>query len=186
MWPWAHAALGYLIYSGLARARGTRATGTPVLVLALGTQFPDLIDKTFAWYLPLLPTGRTLAHSLLIAVPVVVLVHWWTRRRTRAALGTAFGLGYGSHLVGDALHPVVTGAWGDLTFLLWPVLPSPAYETGQSLTAHLQAIEASPWFLFGLLLTAIAVVVWHRDGAPGLAVLRATGRDFLAAVREGR
>lgn len=179
MWPWAHAALGYLLYTGLCRVRNTSPAGDAVIVLGVGTQLPDLVDKTLAWYVPVLPTGRTLAHSLLVAVPVIIAVALWLRSRDRAALGPAFGVGYLSHLLGDSAHAVVTAEWAELTFLLWPVLPSPEPELGKSLMAHLVAIEGSPRFLFGLLLTGVALAVWARDGLPGLETLWKLGRNAL-------
>jgi len=74
MWPWGHAAVGYLAYSLGYRASDRRLTGAAVIALGVGTQFPDLIDKPLGWTFGVLPGGRTLAHSLLtVAVVAVVL-----------------------------------------------------------------------------------------------------------------
>jgi hypothetical protein len=76
MWPWGHLALGYLLYSPFARARfGRPPTDRATLLLAFGTQLPDLVDKPLAWRLDVLPAGRTLGHSLLSVVAVSALVY---------------------------------------------------------------------------------------------------------------
>ncbi|WP_255196445.1 metal-dependent hydrolase [Halorarius litoreus] len=171
MWPWGHAALGYLLYTVYLRlrAQGT-PTGWPVVALGFGTQVPDLVDKPLAWYLSVLPYGRTLAHSLFVAIPVVLLVGWVARRRKRPVVGVAFGLGYLSHLLGDSLHALLTQQWGDLFFLVWPLTTPPDAET-VGLIAHLRDIDGSPFFLFGLLLTVAMLVLWNHHGRPGLAEL---------------
>jgi hypothetical protein len=173
MWPWAHAALGYWCYH-YYRRRSVDAppAGLSVVALAVGTQFPDLLDKPLAWYVGVLPTGRSLAHSvltggLLLAVAVALL-----RARGPRGSPAAFAIGYGSHLLGDAFEPLMTANWADLAFLVWPLLPSPASgPTG--LLAQLRAITAASQFLFGLALTATALVRWYRDGLPGLRALGA-------------
>lgn len=174
MWPWAHAAFGYLLYTGVLRVReGGQPTGWPVVALAVGTQVPDLVDKPVAWYLQMLPYGRSLTHSLLIAVPLALAVWLVARHRGHPAVGIAFAVGHLSHLAGDALHATLAAEWADLAFLVWPLLPLPHQDTElEGLVAHIRNIEGSPFFLFGLLLTAVGLVVWIRHGRPGVAELR--------------
>ena len=75
MFPWEHAAVAYLLYAGYARWHdGTAPGGWAVLVVLVASQLPDLIDKPLAWQFGLLPSGRSLAHSVFVAVPVVVVV----------------------------------------------------------------------------------------------------------------
>lgn len=91
MWPWGHAAVGYLLYRVLGRTSGrTGGDGPPsgpaVVALGVGTQFPDLVDKPLSWSFDLLPAGRTLAHSALIgAVFVAGLTVVATRYEGRPA-----------------------------------------------------------------------------------------------------
>lgn len=174
MWPWAHAAFGYLLYTGILRVRETgQPVGWPVVALAVGTQVPDLVDKPLAWYLQVLPYGRSLTHSLLIAVPLVLAVWLVARHRGHPAVGSAFAVGHLSHLAGDALHAMLAAEWADLAFLVWPLLPLPHQDTElEGLVAHLRNIEGSPFFLFGLLLTAVGLGLWIRHGRPGVAELR--------------
>ncbi|AGB38985.1 metal-dependent hydrolase [Natronococcus occultus] len=173
MWPLGHAAIGYLCYTLATRTRFDRPPGQiAVLVLLFGTQFPDLIDKPLAWYLGVIPTGRTLAHSLLFLVPVSIAVYVLARRYGRAEYGFAFGLGALSHTLVDALPAL----WGgtDPSFLLWPALPVEGYESGApSVTALFLESLGDPYFLSEFVLAALALAIWRRDGSPGLATLRA-------------
>lgn len=171
MWPWGHAALGYLLYSlYLRRGVPEQPTGWAVVILGFGTQFPDLVDKPLAWYLHVLPYGRTLTHSLLVAVPIILLVHRVASRRDQQPLSIAFGLGYLSHLLGDSLHAVLNTEWADLAFLVWPLLPIPNEDSEtEGLIAHLLDIEGSPFFLFGLGVTVTGLGLWNAHGRPGFA-----------------
>ncbi|WP_121820739.1 metal-dependent hydrolase [Halostella salina] len=185
MWPWGHLAVGYLLWSQLARdRRGQPPTGSEAILLAVGTQFPDLVDKPLAWTFGVLPNGRSLTHSALVAGVVVAVVVLVCNGRDRPLLGAAFGVGYGVHLATDALPTVVAGHYADLAFLAWPLLPPVEYETQQSFTAHFLGIEPTPLFLLQILLSAVALVAWVRDGLPGIAELRAAVDAGRAAVTD--
>lgn len=172
MWPWGHAALGYLAYTVLRRRVGERPAGLAVVALAVGTQFPDLVDKPLGWTVGLLPGGRSLAHSLLTLAVLAGAVLALARRVRHRAVGRAFLVGVALHLAGDSLYPALRGEFGDLTFLLWPVLPMPEPELAQSFSAHVAVVEPGPTFVFELLLVAAALAAWHDDGHPGLGTLR--------------
>lgn len=170
MWPWGHLALGYLVYSVGSRSvdRGP-PTDRTVVWLTVGTQFPDLVDKPLAWYLHVLPVGRTLTHSALTAA--VVIAALWIVLENHRASSTAFSVGYVSHLFGDALRPALAGDYQSLAFLAWPVLPPVQYETEGSLFAHLANFDltstAGSEFVFALAILA----VWIVDGMPGWGLL---------------
>lgn len=175
MWPWAHAAVGYLLYVAYLRLRGSGTpTGPAAILLGLGTQLPDLIDKPLAWYLDILPHGRSFAHSLVTGVPLVMLpIAFLLYRRGRRGLAAAFSIGYLSHLVGDGYTQMLRGEYADLNYLGWPLLSLPQTGTEvEGLLTHLRNIEGSPQFVFGLLLTVLALGLWIRHGAPGLLTLR--------------
>jgi len=181
MWPLGHTAVAYLCYSVVVRAREAGPPdGLVVVVLLFGSQFPDLVDKPLSWYLGVLPTGRTLAHSLLVVGPLVVAVYLLAARYSRSAYGIAFGMGAISHVLVDA----VPALWGgtDPGFLLWPVVAVEPYDNGApSVAALLFESIGDPYFLSEFVLAAIAVVVWRRDGYPGLGVIRRVGRRWLPA-----
>jgi membrane-bound metal-dependent hydrolase YbcI (DUF457 family) len=200
MWPWGHLAVGYVLYSLGVRARtGEAPDGWNVVALALGTQFPDLVDKPLAWWLGVLPGGRTLAHSLLVAVPLVLLVGLLARRYDAGPRATAFALGYLSHLAGDALVPALVGSSRELAFLLWPATPTVVYENPPlladlSLTreavvdlvavvlapggfAAVVAVAASPVVLAELAVVAALAALWLVDGLPPLPEITGPGRE---------
>ena len=182
MWPWGHAALGYLLYAVYIWLRTRdRPTGRGVLALLLGTQTPDLIDKPLAWYLGVLDYGRSLAHSVLTGGLILLAVVLYLRHRGHRRLATAFAIGYLSHLVGDSYTFVLSGQWEFLAFLVWPLLPIPGAENElEGLLAHLARLDASAIYSEGVLLAGGVFLVWLLQGAPGLResvgwLRRATG-----------
>ncbi|WP_129112749.1 metal-dependent hydrolase [Halegenticoccus tardaugens] len=171
MLPWGHVAFGYLLYSlGIRRRTGVGPDG--LAALAVGTQFPDLIDKPLSWTFGVLPSGRSFGHSVFVACAVVALALWLGRRYDRRAAGAAFAGGHVTHLVADSLYPLADGRIGDVTYLLWPVVPADEVEHGLSFVEFFLALEATPTLLFELALFAVAAGVWLRDGSPGLRALR--------------
>ena len=172
MWPLGHVAVAYLCYAGLRRARGgVPAREFAVVALVVGSQLPDLVDKPLAWYLGVLPTGRSLAHSLLLIGPLIGLAYLVADRYGRAEDGIAAGVGAGSHLLAD----VVPALWGaaDPAILVWPLLPLEPYPDGApSIMGLLAESLGEPYFLAEFVLAAIAVVVWRREGYPGLELPR--------------
>ena len=173
MWPWGHLAVGYLLYSLYTHRRFNRPPQDyTTLALVVGTQFPDLLDKPLAWTLGLLPTGRSLTHSLLTALLIIVLLRVLVRHHTQRPLVAAFSLGYLSHLAADSLYSLIVGEYYYLGFLAWPVIPAIEYPTDKSFAGHVVGIELTPYFLFQLVLFGLALGVWRRDGAPGLAAAR--------------
>ncbi|WP_123533272.1 metal-dependent hydrolase [Halosimplex salinum] len=179
MWPWEHLAVGYLAYTALSRLvfRAPPTTGGAVAV-ALGTQFPDLVDKPLGWWLGVVPGGTTVAHSLLTAVPLCLLVLLVAVPTGRGRLAVAFAVGYLSHLPGDVLYPVVLGGDPKLWFLLWPLTPAPGsgpsavlphfFELVELFAAFLSTPLGAVYLVSELLFLAVAVRVWFLDGSPGL------------------
>jgi len=183
MWPWGHAAVGYLLYTLLTRVRdGHAPTGAAVLWLALGTQFPDLADKPLAWTFGILPAGRTLTHTLLISVPLCAASYALARRWRRSEWAIAFGVGYLAHIVADALPSLLWGELVDARFLLWPVLPAPPTEGSDSVLTHFATIEPTGYLLVQLGLTAVATAAWWLDGRPGIEYCLDRFRTLRATV----
>lgn len=168
MWPWGHAAVGYLLYSFGIRER-TDQPPAPLAALAVvfGTQVSDLVDKPLAWSFGVLPTGRSLAHSLLIIVPIV-LVLWWIWGDRHGDVVAAFGLGWISHPFADGVGILFGDDFAYFGYMGWPITSTPPYETDPSFLAHFLGIELTPHFIGQWILAAIALAVWRRDGYPGL------------------
>lgn len=177
MFPWGHAAVGYLLYVALVRYRfGERPEGAPVIALAIGTQFPDLVDKPLAWYLGVLPSGRSLAHSVFVAMVLISLVYWLASRFDRSELGVAFALGYLSHLLGDVVYPLFRGEWEAVGILLWPIVPQPGSETDYTILEVLLQATESAVGIFEIVLFVFTTGLWIAHRGPGLWLcLRAIG-----------
>jgi hypothetical protein len=175
MWPWGHLGVAYLAYRLGLRPDDRQVHGLPAIAAVVGSQIPDLVDKPLAWWGTVLPTGRSLAHSgLTWLVVTIALLAILARHRRTVVL--AFSIGYGIHLLTDGLYPAIGAEWGQLTYLLWPVLPSPEYSTAQSFLAHFAQFRFASTTLFEFGLFAIALAwagyteldwsAWSEVGVP--------------------
>jgi hypothetical protein len=194
MLPWEHAAIAYLLYSGYARWRlGELPAGWPVLVVLFASQLPDLIDKPLAWEFGILPSGRSLAHSVFFGIPLSAVVVGIASRRGEPTVGSAFAIGYLSHLATDAL-PMYPGASLDLGDVLWPLVGDESSSSSHEQdflerTVYLltrnspSALELSPELVLGLVFPGIALLVWNLDGRPGVRKTLFLFRLPIAAVR---
>lgn len=179
MMPWGHLGAGYLLYVWYSIYRPRLDPhGSAVIALIVGTQFPDLVDKPLAWTFSVLPSGRSLAHSLLTAALVIAVVLYVTNRIGRWYWGTAFSIGYLAHLVTDSLQPALAGQTALLTYLGWPILRPPAYGEESGVMAHFKSVGKDVsqgqldfffWSQIGLLLSAFAVaayIEWNKRHDP--------------------
>ncbi|MCG1007638.1 metal-dependent hydrolase [Halorubrum lacusprofundi] len=175
MLPWGHAAVGYLCYSFIVRVRDRRApTGPAVLTLAVGTQLPDLIDKPLAWSLGILPSGRSLGHSLLFAVLLTIVVWVVAQRYDRQREVSALMVGHLLHVLADSTPALIAGNWEELGSLLWPLTPVYQYtgEMDQSIIGFFLELDLTALPLPGVVLSLLAIGVWIFDGRPGIDVIR--------------
>ena len=178
MLPWGHLAVGYLAYSLAVRARsGGSPAGLAVAALAVGTQFPDLIDKPLVSWVSVLPAGRSLGHSLLFAAVCGVGLWHLGRRVDRPDVAAAFLFGQLAHVVADALPAALDDRWAELGFLFWPVTPVFRYPgDDRELVGYLLAeLTTPPHHELGFF--ALAVALWVVDGRPGPP----EARSWLAA-----
>ena len=182
MLPWGHLGLGYLLYHALLRIDDPRRRlgDAAALALAVGTQFPDLIDKPGAWTIGVIPSGRSVGHSVFVLVPLLAAL-WVFASPERRGLVAAFAVGVGSHLVGDSWAPVLDGGLREVTFLLWPVYPVEP-EHGLSFVEFFLTLSVSPELAAGALVSFVGVAVWYRDGCPGVALVTAWARGAAATV----
>lgn len=185
MWPWEHAAVGYLLLSVGLRASGrSPPSGAAALLLLVGTQTPDLVDKPLSWGLDVFPSGYAVGHSAFVALPAgvlaLLLAHRWDRPR---AVG-AFVVGYWSHLVADVLGPLRDGGEPILSRVLWPAVSAAPYEHDyglgrglvylQRFVTDLPSMDPGSVLVLYLALPLATFVLWLVDGSPGVsAVVRA-------------
>lgn len=194
MWPWEHAAAGYLCYSLALRALGKEPpSDAGAWLLLFGTQFPDLLDKPLAWGVGVFPTGYALGHSVFFAIPVGAVVLAAAIRVDRRRPGIAFVVGYWSHLVTDVLDPLRRGDAPLPERVLWPVIPGTPYEEdlgiGRGATyltdflGGLGSTDPVTLVVAYLLLPFATIALWIRDGAPGIAPVE---RYLRAVTRPNR
>lgn len=174
MWPWEHLALGYVAYSLAKRALDAPPPDrTEIVILAIGTQFPDLVDKPLGWGTTILPGGVSLAHSYLVAVPLVTVGILIARSGGRVDLGVAFGVGYLLHTPADVLATYLLNGNLALGAFVWPLVPVPALEpqpllgrTSELFASFLEVL-ATPSGVVYLLLEAVLIVAalatWWAD-----------------------
>jgi len=182
MLPWGHLAVGYLVYSLVIRLRHRQAPAGPaVIALAVGTQGSDLIDKPLSWTFGILPSGRSLGHSLLFAVLLGAVVWTLVKRYNRRPAAIAFVIGYLSHVIVDVLPAVRAGQWEIVGTLLWPVLPAYVYpgEQDRGIVEFLLALDFAALPLTGIVATILAFGLWVYDGRPGV-------QTVLSALRTER
>ena len=179
MWPWEHLALGYLVYSlGVGLLASHRPTASETWALALGTQFPDLVDKPLAWTFEVLPSGVSLAHSVFVAIPLSVAVVLGSRRAGVTAVGAAFAVGYLSHLPADVFYPLALGRPAKPRVLLWPLVDTGSPVASgilgnfriyfESYAHRLTTSEGAVYLAAELGLLLAAFGRWVADGTPGL------------------
>ena len=183
MWPWTHVAVGYLLASGALRWRDGRGPSDAAAVgVVVATLAPDVVDKTLSWVVPVLPGGRSLAHSALVAVPLAALAVLLARRRDDEPAGLAVAVGYLSHLPLDVLGSGLVDGTFATGFLLWPLTPTETAQPDAALPHLLGLVEravgfaATPrgaaYLLVEVALVALALALWARDGRPGPGLLR--------------
>lgn len=183
MWPWDHLALGYLLYTTTRWVGGwPPPDGRTVLVLGLGTQLPDLLDKPLAWSLHWLPSGTSLGHSVFFVGAVSLAALVLARRFGRPTDAVVLALGLGSHLLGDVLFAVLVGSARTYELALWPLLPAQPEATPTLVAGVVAALgrtrrflgtpTGTTYLLSVALLWALVVVQWVRDGLPGAGWLR--------------
>ena len=141
MMPWGHFAVAYIpfaIYT-LARHR-CLPDAKHTVILMWATQLPDLIDKPLAWWFHVLPSGRSLAHSVFFATPYVLIVTYVAWRTDRPKLGALFTFGYLSHIYADIYPSVLNPPHLFLPNLFFPLL-SPYVGKRTNFLVHFQDVE---------------------------------------------
>lgn len=190
MWPWEHAAVGYLLVSlGLRALKREPPSDAAALLVGFGALFPDLLDKTLSWGLNVFQTGYALGHSAFFALPVGLVVVYGVLERDWGRPAAGFVVGYWAHLAADVLDPLRHGRPPLVERVLWPVVTGGPYEQDLGLgrgVTYLSEFVATlatmdPTTLVGLylLLPLVTLGVWLLDGVPGI-------RFLLRAVRSAR
>jgi len=102
------------LLAGALLGRASRLS-TPWVVV--GAAVPDVLDKPLA-LIGVVDLFHSVGHSVFLAALFVPLALY-------SRGGFAAAVGWGSHLLLDALHVVVNGRPGDVLSLAWPVAAPP-------------------------------------------------------------
>lgn len=195
MFPWEHVLFAYVSYSAYVRVRfRVGPADRPVAALALGSLFPDLVDKPLAWQFSLFDTGWGVAHSAFFAVVVSAAAYAFARHRGVDRIGSAFGFGYLLHLVGDVLPASLSRGTLYLHPILWPVgSPTSKYRHESYVggvhtlltdyAVELLTLDPTPVVVLQLGSVVLGVGLWIADGRPGLRLVTDLPRGVLAASR---
>lgn len=181
MLPWGHLAVAYLLLRfGSRRWAGRAPSGPAVVVAAVASQGPDLVDKPLGWSLEVLPGGRTLGHSVFVGV-VVLAVAAHLARTGRADVGYGLAIGHLSHLAVDLPLAVLAGDLREARYLLWPlVAPVVDYPDPDSVLGFLLAASTEAGSVAQFAILGVAGLLWWRDGRPGLESCRRGWRRLVA------
>ncbi|WP_077067789.1 metal-dependent hydrolase [Haloarcula rubripromontorii] len=141
-------------------------SGPMVLLLLVATQLPDVIDKPLAWTFAILPSGRMLAHSLVVSLPLLTGVVLLAARWGYVRYAVVFSAGYLSHIAGD-FYPILRLGTEYYFFpnLFWPLLAANPDRT-PSFAAHSPDSLLSlavPMAVFGLAVSYSLVTLYRRD-----------------------
>ncbi|WP_228841818.1 metal-dependent hydrolase [Haloarcula sp. CBA1127] len=140
-------------------------SGPMVLLLLVATQLPDVIDKPLAWTFAILPSGRMLAHSLVVSLPVLTILVLLAARQGYGRYAVVFSAGYLSHIASD-FYPIVRLGTDYYFFpnLFWPLLSANPDRT-PSFAAHSPDSPlalAVPLIVFGLAVSYSLVTLYQR------------------------
>ncbi|MFB6224818.1 MAG: metal-dependent hydrolase [Haloarcula sp.] len=166
MYPAGHFLLAAVPLTAYTVARWRRLPSGPmVLLLLVATQLPDIIDKPLAWTFAILPSGRMLAHSLVVSLPVLTVIVLLAVRRGYGRYAVVFSAGYLSHIAGD-FYPIVRLGTEYYFFpnLFWPLLTANPDRT-PSFAAHSPDSLLSltvPLIVFGLAVSYSLMTVYRR------------------------
>lgn len=180
MWPWEHAVFAYVVYSLACRvARTTPETGKAVLVLAVASVMPDLIDKPLAWQWGVFENSFGIGHSVFFAIPMSLLAVGVGFRSGNSRIGIAFAVGYLSHLLGDLIPAYILDGEVPIARILWPIGDAGPPTEHVSLTegiaaymdlylAELHSGDPSGYLLMQVVFLLVAIGLWIIDRTPGL------------------
>jgi len=199
MWPWEHAAVGYLAYSLFCHAYYRDSPGgLDAFAVVFASVLPDLIDKPLAYQFGVFDTGYALGHSIFFAVPLAVVIGIGTRQLGRPRAGLAFGVGYLLHLPGDFVPHYLRGS-ERFNRVLWPVRDAPGNPGTDGLAdltwlyfveywAALTSGDPPTYLIVQTGMVLFTGLLWLYDGAPVLrefvvGTWRLVGKTVSAAAR---
>lgn len=95
-----------------------------VCAVALGSVFPDIVDKPLAYYFFVLPDGRVFMHSLTFAIPLAGAALAYGSKTNRLNVAGAFTVAFLLHPFADFYPTILSG--GLPPHLFWPLMSVPS------------------------------------------------------------
>lgn len=193
MWPWEHAAVGYLAYSLICHTYYRESPGgLDAFVVLFASVLPDLIDKPLAYQFGVFDTGYALGHSIFFAIPLATVVGIGTRRLGRPRAGIAFATGYLLHLPGDVVPHYLRGS-ERFDRVLWPLAETRGTTGTDGLAdftwlyftdywAALTAGDPPTYLLVQTGMVVCTLFLWLYDGAPVLRECFVAARGAVGDV----
>ena len=161
MFPHGHLLVALLPVVAYVGVRDQRLPARGVaFAAAVGSQFPDLVDKPLAHQFGVLPSGRVFMHSLPFALPIAAAVLAYGRYTERPRVAGAYAVAYLSHLVGDTYRSLLAGQVPP--DLLWPFVaarPRPIVP----FWAGVDGINVRLWTAFSAVVLGVTLVVVTVD-----------------------
>lgn len=151
------ALLPVVAYSALRYRR--LPSGSIVLVAVFAGLFADLVDKPLAWTFGIIPSGRMVAHSIVVSIPLVITVLLIAYRTDRLPHGVVFSWGHLSHIAGD-FYPVVSRGADYYYYpnMFWPLMEAnPSRSSGFS--EHIPAFSVGTAVEVTILLIILGYIV---------------------------
>ncbi|QCS43246.1 metal-dependent hydrolase [Natrinema versiforme] len=188
MWPWEHLAFAYVLYSLTTNVVFRRSPSAgETIAIAVGSQFPDLLDKPLAWTIGITETGYSVGHSIFVAPFICLAAYAVAARLGNRTLASAFSVALVSHPIADILNRVLRGEVVDPRIVLWPIASPPVGSQSGFIdhfrryffryVHHLLTDGLTPQVAFQSLLGLSVVAIWLFDGAPVAADLWRAWRD---------
>lgn len=146
MQPTTHAVIALLPVIAYYLTRHRRVpSGALVLIALFAGLFADIVDKPLAWTFGLIPSGRMIAHSIVVSIPLLFVMLLAAHKTDKLRYGIVFAWGHLSHIAGDFYPILFKGR--DFYFysnVFWPVMePNP----GRMPTFRGKAPEIDLWTL---------------------------------------
>ncbi|TKX84627.1 metal-dependent hydrolase [Halorubrum sp. SS5] len=135
-------------------------TRAVTLATAVGSQFPDLVDKPLAHQFGVLPSGRVFIHSLPFALPIAAVVLAYGRYTDRPRVAGAFAAAYLLHVIGDTYRSLLAGRIP--ADLLWPFAAAQPRPT-VPFWAGVDGINVRLWTGFSAIVLGVTLLVVLRD-----------------------
>jgi membrane-bound metal-dependent hydrolase YbcI (DUF457 family) len=127
---------------------------------AVGSQFPDLVDKPLAHQFGVLPSGRVFIHSLPFALPIAAAVLAYGYRTERPRVAGAFVAAYLLHMIGDTYRSLLAGEVPP--DLLWPFVAVQPRST-VPFWAGVNGINVRIWTAFSAVVLGVTLLVVVQD-----------------------